>query len=219
MKTDNRYVFLGASDAALSMFIEIIASLKGNDFKLRIIKNIQLEQQHPYLVPEIEHEILSDTQWARNDSDKILIGVNKVKNKRLVYRYFEENHGVRFKDYTSLIHRAATSASTANLGHGLIVSPGVVLGPFSQLGKLVTINRNVSVGHHTSIDDFSTIHPGANIAGHCQISEGVTIGMGANVVDGVSIGENSVIGAGSLVVKDVPPNVTAYGVPAKVIKS
>jgi len=35
---------------------------------------------------------------------------------------------------------------------------------------------------------------------------------------GVTIGENSVVGAFSFVNKDIPDNVTAFGVPAKVIK-
>ena len=36
---------------------------------------------------------------------------------------------------------------------------------------------------------------------------------------GVTIGENSVIGAHSLVCSNIPSNVTAVGVPAKVIKA
>ena len=35
---------------------------------------------------------------------------------------------------------------------------------------------------------------------------------------GVTIGENSVIGAFSFVTKDIPDNVVAYGVPAKVVR-
>ena len=34
----------------------------------------------------------------------------------------------------------------------------------------------------------------------------------------VTIGENSIIGANSLVLEDIPDNVIAFGVPAKVIR-
>ena len=37
--------------------------------------------------------------------------------------------------------------------------------------------------------------------------------------EGITIGENSIVGAASLVNKSLPDNVTAAGVPAKVIKS
>jgi acetyltransferase-like isoleucine patch superfamily enzyme len=38
------------------------------------------------------------------------------------------------------------------------------------------------------------------------------------VIDRISIGDWSYIGAGAVVVRDLPPSVMAYGVPAKIIK-
>lgn len=38
------------------------------------------------------------------------------------------------------------------------------------------------------------------------------------VLPGVTVGENSVVGAGSVVTRDIPPNVLAAGIPAKVIR-
>lgn len=43
--------------------------------------------------------------------------------------------------------------------------------------------------------------------------------MNVTVLKGVSIGANSVVGANSLVTKDIPNNVIAAGIPAKVIKN
>ena len=218
MTVQNRYTFLGASDAALSMFIEILFSNLGKDFSVQIVENIEVDHHHEYLMPGIHQDIISDQDWKRSPTDKILIGVNKADNKRLVYDFFRKNHKIQFSDYSSLVHTQTAVASTVSFGHGIILNPGVTIAPFASLGHLVTLNRNVSIGHHTMISDLCTIHPGTNIAGHCQIGSGVTIGMGSNVVDGVSIGENSVIGAGSLVTKDIPSNVVAYGFPAKVVK-
>jgi len=80
------------------------------------------------------------------------------------------------------------------------------------------VNRNASVGHHTVLEDFVTLNPGSHVAGICQLEHGVTIGAGATVVDSVTIGRNSVIGAGSVVTRDIPSDVVAYGVPAKVVR-
>lgn len=51
-----------------------------------------------------------------------------------------------------------------------------------------------------------------------EIADNVFIGARAMILKGVRIGENSVIGAGSLVAADIPPNVIAAGVPARVIR-
>ena len=44
------------------------------------------------------------------------------------------------------------------------------------------------------------------------------IGCGAKILGDITIGKNSKIGANAVVLKDIPDNVTAVGVPAKVIK-
>lgn len=50
------------------------------------------------------------------------------------------------------------------------------------------------------------------------IGENVWIGGGAIVLAGVTIGENTVVGAGAVVTRDLPPNVVAFGTPARVIR-
>ena len=52
----------------------------------------------------------------------------------------------------------------------------------------------------------------------CQstlVKESASIGSGAVILGGIIIGENAMIGAGSVVTKDVPPNTTVAGNPAR----
>jgi acetyltransferase-like isoleucine patch superfamily enzyme len=51
-----------------------------------------------------------------------------------------------------------------------------------------------------------------------HIGNRVWIGSNVVITKGVTIGDNSVIAAGAVVTKDIPANVVAGGVPAKVIK-
>lgn len=51
-----------------------------------------------------------------------------------------------------------------------------------------------------------------------SIGDDVWIGGNVTVTGGVHIGNNVIIGAGAVVVSDIPDNVIAAGVPAKVIK-
>ena len=57
-----------------------------------------------------------------------------------------------------------------------------------------------------------------NPAKNITIGTHVWIGPGCRILRGVKIGDNSIIGSGSIVTKEIPNNVTAVGVPAKVVR-
>ena len=79
----------------------------------------------------------------------------------------------------------------------------------------VIIEDYVQIGSHCSIYSISTID---DKDGEVILKKNCRIGTHSVVMPGVTIGENSVIGAFSFVTKDIPDNVVAYGVPAKVMK-
>ncbi|HYF75026.1 MAG TPA: DapH/DapD/GlmU-related protein, partial [Candidatus Nitrosocosmicus sp.] len=53
---------------------------------------------------------------------------------------------------------------------------------------------------------------------HPTIGHNVTIGSGAKVLGPITIGHNAKIGAGAVVVRCIPPNSTAVGVPAHIVR-
>ena len=53
---------------------------------------------------------------------------------------------------------------------------------------------------------------------HPTIGNGVMIGAGAKVLGPFTVGDGSQIAAGAVVLTEIPPNCTAVGVPAQVIK-
>ena len=79
----------------------------------------------------------------------------------------------------------------------------------------VIIEDYVQIGSHCSIYSISTID---DKEGEVILKKNCRIGTHSVVMPGVTIGENSVIGAFSFVTEDIPDNVVAYGVPAKVMK-
>jgi len=79
----------------------------------------------------------------------------------------------------------------------------------------VFIEDYVQIGSHCSIYSVSTID---NKEGEVILKKGCRIGSHSVVMPGVTIGENSIVGAFSFVNEDIPDNVVAVGVPAKVIR-
>ena len=79
----------------------------------------------------------------------------------------------------------------------------------------VVIEDHVQIGSHCSIYSISTID---NKAGKVILKKNCKIGSHSVIMPGVTVGENTVIGAFSFVNKNIPDNVTAFGVPAKIVK-
>jgi serine O-acetyltransferase len=98
----------------------------------------------------------------------------------------------------------------ARIGRGILVDhgAGVVIGETTVIDNNVSIMQNVTLGG--TGNETGDRHP--------KIAEGVMIGSGAKVLGNVKIGAMCKVAAGSVVVKDVPPNCTVAGVPAKVVR-
>lgn len=87
----------------------------------------------------------------------------------------------------------------------------------------ITIEDDVHIGPHCSLVTMNHgINPKDRATTYPQeivVKKNVWLGANVVVCPGVTIGENSIVAAGAVVTKDVPANVIAAGVPAKVIKN
>jgi acetyltransferase-like isoleucine patch superfamily enzyme len=91
------------------------------------------------------------------------------------------------------------------------------IGAFTYINaqKGVVIEDEVQIGSHCSIYSVSTID---GREGEVVLRKNCRIGSHTVILPGVTVGRNSVVGACSLVRADIPDNVVAVGVPARVIK-
>lgn len=97
----------------------------------------------------------------------------------------------------------------------------------------VPVGRGIFIDHGTGlvvggtavIEDDVSILQGVTLGGtgkedgdrHPKIRRGVLIGAGAKILGNLEIGHCSRVAAGSVVLRDIPPNTTVAGVPAKVV--
>lgn len=111
---------------------------------------------------------------------------------------------------------------------------------------IILRGRDITIGENTTINNYvilNAIHSKITIGKNCRLSDGVKIvavglnherkhvakevvigdnvqlGTGSIVLFGVMIGKNSIISAGAVVSTDIPENVVAVCLPARVVKS
>lgn len=114
------------------------------------------------------------------------------------------------------IHPSAIVAHDVVIGPGTVIAAGAVVNPGVRIGSSVIINTAASVDHECTIQDAAHICPGVHLAGRVTVGEAAWVGIGAIVIDKVRIGARAVIGAGAVVIHDIPDDVTAFGIPAKI---
>jgi len=116
-----------------------------------------------------------------------------------------------------LIHPTSIVGPDSTFGEGTVVMPGVVIGPNTNIGRFCVINSAASIDHDCNINDYASVAPGATLGGSVSVGERSAVCIGASVRHKTIIGSDTVLGGGSYLNNDLPSNVTAYGLPAKVV--
>jgi UDP-perosamine 4-acetyltransferase len=117
----------------------------------------------------------------------------------------------------SAISPAATISSSASVGPGVAIMAGSVINAEAIIGRGVIVNTGATVDHNCRIGEFAHLAPGCHLAGTVKVGARSCLGVGVGVIPDMTIGEDATIGAGAVVVTDIPSEVIAVGVPARVL--
>ncbi|WP_313893772.1 acetyltransferase [Psychrobacillus sp.] len=142
----------------------------------------------------------------------ISIGSNHIR-KSIVERL-----NIADEKYATIIHNRAIVCNSVKVDYGTVIMPGVIVNADASIGCHSIINSNSVIEHDCVVENFTHISPGAILTGNVKVGQGSHVGAGATVIPGIDIGSWTTIGAGSSVISNIESNVTAVGIPAKVIK-
>ena len=151
---------------------------------------------------------------ARNALEVLLLyqGVHALIWHRFAH-WFYTHHMFFIARFISQLARFFTLIEIhpgAEMGHGILIDHGcgVVIGETTVVGDNCTIYQGVTLGGTGK--DHGKRHP--------TLEDNVLIGSGAKVLGPFTVGRNSRIAAGAVVLEEVPPNATAVGVPARIVR-
>lgn len=161
--------------------------------------------------------ILGGVGWlVSHPSTHVVAGIGAPQARRRVVQRLKQAACTRF---ASLVHPDVEPGQRVRIGAGVVVFSGSRLTTDIDIGDHVALNLGVLVSHDCRIGDFVTLGPKANLCGNARVGEGTDVGSASVVIQGIEIGAWSIIGAGATVIRNVPPNVTAVGSPARVVSS
>ena len=124
------------------------------------------------------------------------------------------------------VHQFRTTArALSQLGKLLT---GIEIHPGAKIGKGLFIDHGagVVIGETAEIGDNCLLYQGVTLGGtgkgkgkrHPTLGNNVMVGCGAKVLGPFKVGDNAKIAANAVVLEAVPPNATAVGVPARVVR-
>ena len=145
----------------------------------------------------------------------VVVGIAFPSIKRKIMDRLKQQSNLSFP---TLSAKGVWISKDVHLGAGCIIYPGCSINFGVELGDFIVMNLNCAIGHDTKVGSFSSLAPGVNLAGHTTIGENVEMGIGSATKQSITIGSHATVGGNSMVIRDVDPNQTVAGVPAKPIK-
>ena len=151
---------------------------------------------------------------ARSKLEVFLLypGVHATINHRIAHFFYE--HGCFFvarlvsqwsRFWTGIeIHPGAKIGRRFVIDHGM----GIVIGETAEIGDDCLIYHGVTLGGTGK--DKGKRHP--------TLGNNVLVGNGARILGPFKVGDNARIAAGSVVLSEVPPDSTAVGEPAQIVR-
>lgn len=156
----------------------------------------------------LDHEL----QAIKTKMD-VVIGIGHPNLKQKICQKFSKNPKLSFPN---LIHPTVEiDLNFVKMGHGNMLTKGVVMTCDIQIGNFNLFNGNCTGGHDSELGHYNVINPGSSVSGRVKIGDSCLIGTGARIIEDIDIGSNICIGAGAVVIRSIKQAGIYVGIPAR----
>lgn len=196
------------------VIIDIIKSVR--KYKIVGITDANTKDEQIIGVPIIGNDDVLEDLYNQGVENAFVcvgaLGSIQIRNK-----IFDKLKSIGF-NIPKLIHKNAIVSPYAKIGEGTCIMAGSIVNPGAVIEENCIINTGSIIEHDCLIGKNTHISPKASVAGGSKIGHDCHIGTGSTIIQGIKIGNNVVVGAGAVVLDNIEDNVTAVGIPSKIIK-
>jgi sugar O-acyltransferase (sialic acid O-acetyltransferase NeuD family) len=187
---------------------EVAAWIKARGLPYEILGFLDDTQEGPEILgPIVEHVPPPETE-------SLYVAFFGDGRPRPRLRLELEARGARF---ATIIFPEVTSASALSSSTNSIFMGACSISHNVSLGDDLLVQGFAIVGHDVAVGNGCTIGNHAFVGGGAKLGAWCTIHPHAVILPKVEVGEGAVVGAGSVVIRNVEPQTTVFGSPARMI--
>lgn len=164
----------------------------------------------------------------REDLDAVMERDPAARSRLEVFFLYSGFHAVRAHRRANWLYRHHMKFLARWVSQRSRRKTGIEIHPAAKIGKGLFIDHGMGVviGETAEIGDFCTLYQNVTLGGtgkdqgkrHPTLGDHVLVGAGAKVLGPFRVGDNARVAAGAVVLDAVPPNATAVGVPARIVR-
>jgi sugar O-acyltransferase (sialic acid O-acetyltransferase NeuD family) len=163
-------------------------------------------QNYPLILSSVE-------EYQIEENDIFICALGDVKYKKKYVNIILGKNG----KFINIIHPTVNLGVNTKIGIGCIICPFTYISNDVTIGNFNTIQSHSAIGHDSSIGNFNQINALTFFGGFTTLGDDITVNPGAAVLPKTTIGDGAILGINSTILKQVKPNTTVFGTPAKEI--
>lgn len=139
---------------------------------------------------DLTHPLLgSIDDYTRMECQVVVVAIGSVKGRQRVLQKLWDK-GV---ETPAFVANMSMISPAAIVEHGVIVCPFSIVGRRARLGRGSMLNVHGSVGHSASVGEFSVLSPFAALNGDAFVGDRCFLGTRATIYPRVRLGDDSVV--------------------------
>jgi len=146
-------------------------------------------------------------------NDRFVVALGDPKWKRHYADMAMKNGGVPM----TLVAKTATIGAHSEIGRGCLLLGNSRVSVNCKIGDFVSINYCVDIGHDATVGSYTHIGAFGFMGGYSKLGSDVTMHPRVSVLPHKCVGDGAILGAGSVCIRNVKPQMTVFGLPAKAI--